>query len=482
MSKEPVDLRGRREVFWDDFMIEPDRTDAELRLHKPVKKERVLLLDKPWEGDGCDYYNIFRDEDENGVLYRMYYLGWTMIKPDGTHNGSDIKVCYAESRDGINWTRPDLGICEFEGSKNNNIILTQETDIYDNFFAFKDTNPNCKPDEIYKGVAECGRDGSLWGYTSTDAKHWNRVAMISTRGKFDSLNVCHWDKYSGKYRCYIRDFHDNEETDEYGIPDVRLITSDDFWHWSDATRIDFGDQADYPLYTNNIGPYFRADHILTGFPTRYVQRYDWSKNFDRLCGAEQRKLRCNLTDRLGLTVTDCVFMTSRDGIKFHRFDEAWLTPGPENGGNWVYGDCYPAFGMIRTPSEYEGADDEISMYNFEGKWTGKPSNLYRYTVRLDGFASYYGAYPGKQLVTRPFTFDGDTLKVNFASSARGYMKVKVLSEDFEPIKGFWTTEIFGDRVDRPIDFEEAEISSLKGKTVRLAFELCDTDIYSFIIE
>ena len=62
------------------------------------------------------------------------------------------------------------------------------------------------------------------------------------------------------------------------------------------------------------------------------------------------------------------------------------------------------------------------------------------------------------------------------------MKVKVLSEDFEPIKGFWTTEIFGDRVDRPIDFEEAEISSLKGKTVRLAFELCDTDIYSFIIE
>ena len=89
MSKNAVDLRGRREVCWDDFMIEPDRTNAEPRLHKPVKKERVLLLDKPWEGDGCDYYNIFKDEDENGVLYRMYYLGWTMIKPDGTHNGSD---------------------------------------------------------------------------------------------------------------------------------------------------------------------------------------------------------------------------------------------------------------------------------------------------------------------------------------------------------------------------------------------------------
>ena len=330
MSKNAVDLRGRREVFWDDFMIEPDRTNAELRLHKPVKKERVLLLDKPWEGDGCDYYNIFKDEDENGVLYRMYYLGWTMIKPDGTHNGSDIKVCYAESRDGIKWERPDLGICKFGRYRKNNIILDQKTDIYDNFFAFKDTNPNCKPDEKYKGVAECGRDGTLWGYVSTDAKHWTRKALLTKQGKFDSLNVCHWDKYSGKYRCYIRDFHDNEETDEYAIRDVRVITSDDFWNWSEPTMIDFGEQADYPLYTNNVGPYYRADHILTGFPTRYVQRYGWSKNFDRLCGQEQRKLRCNLTERLGLTVTDCVFMTSRDGVKFHRFDEAWLTPGPEN--------------------------------------------------------------------------------------------------------------------------------------------------------
>ena len=138
--------------------------------------------------------------------------------------------------------------------------------------------------------------------------------------------------------------------------------------------------------------------------------------------------------------------------------------------------------MIETPSEYEGAANEISMYNFEGKWTGKPSNLYRYTVRLDGFASYYGAYPGRNLVTRPFTFDGDTLKMNFATSARGFMKVKVLDENYEPFEGFWTTEIFGDRVDSPIDFENGNIADLKGKTVRLALELCDADIYSFIIE
>lgn len=77
MGKPVVDLSGKREVFWDDFMIEPEKTEAELRLHKPVKKEMVMHLDMPWEGDGCDYYNIMNDDG----LYRMYYLGWYMINP-----------------------------------------------------------------------------------------------------------------------------------------------------------------------------------------------------------------------------------------------------------------------------------------------------------------------------------------------------------------------------------------------------------------
>lgn len=480
--KDTVDIRGKRELFWDDYMTEPELTTASLRLHKPTKREKVLVLDKPWEGDGCDYYNLMEDEDEKGKLYRMYYLGWYMINPgETTHTGSDIKVCYLESRDGIHWERPVLNIVEWQGSTENNIILGHETDIYDNFFAFKDTNPDAKPEEKYKGVAECGRDGTLWGYTSADAIHWNRVAQISTAGTFDSLNTCYWDKYKKEYRCYMRNFHDNEETGEYGIRDVRFITSKDFWNWSDATMINFGDQADYPLYTNNVGPYYRADHVLTGFPTRYVQHYEWTKNFDRLSGPEKRHQRCALESRLGLTVTDTVFMSSRDGEHFHRFDEAWLTPGPENNDNWVYGDCYPGFGMIQTPSEYEGADDEISMYSFEGKWTGRPSNLFRYTVRLDGFASYYGNYPGEKVVTRPFLFEGSTLKVNFASSARGGMIVKVLDEEGNPIEGYESCLIIGNRVDRIIDFDK-DLAALQGKAIRLSFELSDTDIYSFIIE
>jgi len=479
--KDAINIGSRRELFWDDFMIEPELTTAVPKLHGPVKKEMVLHLDKPWEGDGCDYYNIFKDDD----VYRMYYLGWWMLNPEQTeHTGEGIKVCYAESKDGLNWYRPNLGIFEFQGSKENNIILDRSIDIYDNFYAFKDTNPDCRPGEKYKAVAESGKDGTLWGYYSEDAVHWTRSHLIGTRemGKYDSLNTCFWDETTEQYWCYIRDFHDNDDTGEYGIRDIRYITSKDFLTWTMPVMLDYCGGEDYPLYTNNISRYFRAPHVWTGFPTRYVQRNKWTKNFDSLCGKERRQKRCAITPRLGQTVTDTVFMSSRDGMHWNRFDEAWLTPGPENGYNWVYGDCFPALGMIQTPSEYPGASDEISMYNFEGKWSCMPSKLFRYTVRLDGFASYNSPYKESKLVTRPFIFEGKDLLLNFRTSARGHIYIKVLDEDCNPIDGLYTCEMFGDRVDTKIEFEKAEISSVAGKPIRLEFTMSDADVFSFKFE
>ena len=79
----------------------------------------------------------------------------------------------------------------------------------------------------------------------------------------------------------------------------------------------------------------------------------------------------------------------------------------------IYGDCYFAYGMIETPSDTEGADNEISMYAFEGKWTDLlhdeleeessyySTRLYRYTIRIDGFAGYRAGWDGGSVVTKP---------------------------------------------------------------------------------
>ena len=32
-------------------------------------------------------------------------------------------TCYAESKDGIHWKKPELGLVEFNGSKANNIVM-----------------------------------------------------------------------------------------------------------------------------------------------------------------------------------------------------------------------------------------------------------------------------------------------------------------------------------------------------------------------
>ena len=53
------DIGSRREVFWDDYLIDERYTSAMRRMHHPVRKECVFQGDKPWEGDSCYFFNFF---------------------------------------------------------------------------------------------------------------------------------------------------------------------------------------------------------------------------------------------------------------------------------------------------------------------------------------------------------------------------------------------------------------------------------------
>jgi len=100
-------------------------------------------FDNPWEGPYCGYTTVFQDGD----LYRMYYLGY----PDKANYS-----CYAESKDGIHWTKPELGLIEFKGSKQNNIILAgaQEADEAHNFSPLLDPRPGVSASERYKAIPD----------------------------------------------------------------------------------------------------------------------------------------------------------------------------------------------------------------------------------------------------------------------------------------------------------------------------------------
>jgi hypothetical protein len=168
-------------------------------------------------------------------------------------------------------------------------------------------------------------------------------------------------------------------------------------------------------------------------------------------------------------------MSSRDGRKWKRWEEAFMTPGPEREYNWVYGDCYPALGMIETESDLPCAPRELSMYTFDNHWSGMPTKLRRYTIRIDGFVSYHATYKPCKVVTKPFIFDGSSLSINFATSAVGHVRIRLISES----STLDSCELFGDSLDRKVVFEAGDVASLSGKPVRMEITMKDADIYSF---
>ncbi len=106
---------------------------------------------------------------------------------------------------------------------------------------------------------------------------------------------------------------------------------------------------------------------------------------------EHRKLRSSSTERYGTAITEALVMARRDGVRFKRWNEAFLRPGPQRPDAWHYGQQYIAWQVVETKSALPGAANEFSLYASESYWTGTGSALRRYTLRLDGFVSVSAA-------------------------------------------------------------------------------------------
>ena len=245
--------------------------------------------------------------------------------------------------------------------------------------------------------------------------------------------------------------------------------------------IDFGpDAVEYELYTNQVQPYYRAKHMMVGFPMRYFDRWTDEKNYPHLPAWPQRRQMIIAEGRTGTALTEAIIMTSRDGLHFRRTDEAFLTPEAEDGTNWFYGSASPSLGIVQTKSDRPGMPDEISVY-IPRKYRVDDVELCRYVIRLDGFFSWRADFRGGTLLTKPVTFEGEELFLNVATSAFGHIRIVICDENEEPIPGFDSGRIFGDNVRRKVDFD-GDLAELCGKPVRLSIELKDADLYSFRFE
>ncbi len=474
-AAEPVDIGSRRELFIDSFLVDKMIGKAEFRLHAPIKREVAIKYDESWEGNASGYATIFQDGD----IYRMYYRGHRYIV-----DGKKLKqaqsevVCYAESKDGINWNKPKLNLFAWKGSKENNIIWLGGPETH-NFAPFKDTNPNCKPDEIYKAIGGTVTSKGLLTFKSKDGIHWKKLSdrPVVTKGAFDSHNTCFWDVEQKRYIMYVRYFDAGQFK---GLRSIGVSYSTDFTNWTEPVGIIYPNSPPQQMYTNQIGPYIRAPHILMGFPTRYVAK-TLNEHGKQLDPVTLRNLLTKTHTRLGTDLTDGVFMTSRDGQAFRRWDEAFLRPGPQSAGHWIYGDNYQSYGLWETASP-EGTN-EISMHFTEYAWLDAKHQSRRYTIRLDGFVSLNAPLSGGELLTKPLLFSGKKLSINYSTSALGSLRVELQDADRKPITGYGIDdclEHYGDSVQQTIAWKNGtDLSALAGKPVRLKFVLKDADLYSF---
>jgi hypothetical protein len=298
---------------------------------------------------------------------------------------------------------------------------------------------------------------------------------VITQGAFDSQNLAFWDPTRGEYRAYWRGFRD-------GFRDILTATSKGFVHWTEPVWLQYPGAPRQELYTNQILPYYRAPHILLGFPTRYIER-GWSDSMRALPELEARRSRSAISDRYGMALTDGLFMSSRDGQTFHRWSEAFIRPGQRGTDNWAYGDNYQCWGLVETKAVIPDASDEISVYATEGYNLGEANKLRRFTLRRDGFVSMHAPFAGGGFTTKLVTFRGDRLILNFSTSAAGTIRVEIQDADGKPIPGFALadcSEVFGDTLERTVTWKQgADVSKLAGQPVRLHFTLSDADLFSF---
>jgi hypothetical protein len=384
---------------------------------------------------------------------------------------------------------------DFQGSKANNIVMT--SDKIGNVSAdgghnavFKDENPDASSDARYKAFR---LSNGLIPYKSPDGIHWLPMseAPVLKDGAFDSQNLAFWDVVRGEYRAYWRYFtggvtpmpYDAKTWKPSGVRAIRTATSKDLIHWNMQADLKYEDSPAEELYTSQIKPYYRAPHLLIGFPARYVDRGTWSESTRALPDRENREWRGKAANRYGTVVTESLLMASRDGVTFKRWNEAFLRPGIERPGTWAYGNQYIGWSMVETKSADEGAPNELSLYATESYWTGNSSALRRYTLRLDGFVSVNAPMSGGELITKPLIFTGNKLVLNFSTSAAGNMYVEIQDMDGNALSGYSLKEcmeIYGDTIEREVHWKNGtDVSALAGKPVRLRFVLKDADLFSF---
>ena len=461
--QEPIDVETQRQLFLSEHLI-ASTDGVSLRMHHPIRREAVMSLnEKPWEGRRTGgYICIVQDDDR----LRMYYPCRQVYKKGEQYTG------YAESTDGIHWTKPELGIIECNGSKRNNLVL--EKGMFGDgltgiggrpfheggMFVMTDPRPDVPPDQRYKATLELLSkpvDGIV-GLVSPDGLHWELVqtepvliAPDDPKSKtrlFDTHNVLLWDPRISKYVLYLRG---SKIVGNGYRRSIRRAVSGDFLSWSIPQYLEI-DGQDVHLYTPAASVYRRAPHTTVMFPNRLVGG-TWHTGSGKL--------------------VDICFMSTRDGVHVDwPIRSAFIRPGLDP-SDWGYAEG----GMWSVAGVFQTSPEELSLY-VSANTTKDTRHVRRYTLRADGFMSLSASEQPGIFVTKPLLHAGASLEINYSTSAAGHVRVTALDPSGKALLA--SERMLGDEIAGTVRWRgDRGFGSTRGRAIVLRFEMTDADLYSF---
>ena len=499
---EPIKVGPHRQLFVDDYLIE--KMDGVKRVLNPVTKHPknpLVVSDRPWEGVDVYVYGTVLYDEERG-LYRMWYTSW---RPH--------VVCYAVSKNGLQWEKPALSLQSGGGSSRTNIVRQDgmgsghEDYVYGVIYRPSDPYLNRR----YKRLCYLGAGSYRWGAAfSGDGLSWkmlrDRKGPLGCKAVLKGAECCGLaydelaDGYIGFPKLY--EFRGNgHQTEKFERRSAAIATSADFIDWTEPKMILVPDTRDDELAAERIaeargilstddGPEWYNAHfyLMCGFP--YEGMYlGLLCVFDVSGGGGNRKFRAGGED--GPIQVELV--SSRDLEHWERVaDRALVIPrGPD--GAWDGG-------MIYTSNRPVIVGDEIRIYYGGMSHThgspvyGNDSQAARKaraetktgiglgTLRLDGWVSIEAGEKEGTLTTKPLVLEGKRLLIN-ASAPAGEVAVAILDPSGAPIPGFTgdDCDVFtGDSVRHVVTWRgNSNVARIAGKPVVLRFGLTNAKLYSF---
>jgi len=412
-AADMIEISNHPQLFLDDHVVEK-MENLKRELHRPQKHpEPVIVREHPWERRAISIYGTVLYEPELGKFRCWYLASGSPDRIPDTPEGpglAEYYLCYAESKDGIAWTKPMVGSGKLGPYTKHNIVIPAGHGI-----CVMKTPWDGDPSKRYKGAG-----GNIFAW-SPDGIHWTTKSWPEV-GKNDTGTSMVW--WRGEYLAFVR----YQGSWAGGVMrEVGLSISKDFEKWTKKTPVFKTDAKDGYPWTQPYGLCVTAygDQLIGLVPLLHL---------------DKKKGNNSLGDM------DVQLMVSRDGRNWHRVaDRAVFIPqepaGPVIDERPWDMRVYPGTTMFVKDNKVYIYYTGTNIRHGEGKTLQDKDKMKiaigLATLSADRFVSLRQAKPGREgiLQTRLLRFSGKDLLINAETGRKG-LHVELVNEKGGVIPGF----------------------------------------------